>query len=111
MGGVWVRQAKREERAIAASATMSQPKLNRLETDTSSIKYNPQLEAVSAGNYLTSATSGMSTKGSVILIRWPVVLISASLILFRSRALPSGALLDAFIVLYAVSNAALYFVD
>ena len=82
-----------------------------LETDISSIKYNPQLEAVSPGNYLTSATSGMSTKGSVILIRWPVVLISASLILFRSRALPLGALLDALIVLYAVSNAALYFVD
>ena len=53
----------------------------------------------------------MSTKGSVILIRWPVVLISASLILFRTRALPMGTMFDALIVLYALSNAALYFVE
>ena len=53
----------------------------------------------------------MSTKGSVILIRWPVVLIGASLILFRTHALPLAAMFDALIVLYALSNAALYFVD
>jgi signal transduction histidine kinase len=81
-----------------------------LETKTSSIEYNPQT-SVSAGHSLAFVTDRMSTKGSVILIRWPVVLISASLILFRSQPLPMGTLFDALIVLYALSNAALYFVD
>jgi len=80
-------------------------------TGTSPIEYHPQLEAVSARDPRTSAAISMSTKGGVILIRWPVVLISASLILFRSRGLPMGMLFDALIVLYALSNAALYFVD
>jgi signal transduction histidine kinase len=75
------------------------------------MEYNPQLEAVSARHSQTSDAISMSTKGGVILIRWPVVLISASLILFRSRGLPMGSLYDALIVLYALSNAALYFVD
>jgi signal transduction histidine kinase len=82
-----------------------------IETHTSSMEYNPQLEALSAGRSSTSDASGMSIKGGVILIRWPVVLISASLILFRNRGQPMGTLFDAFIVLYAFSNAALYFVD
>jgi signal transduction histidine kinase len=81
------------------------------ETTTSTIQYNPQSEALASGHSMMPATSGMSTKGSVILIRWPVVLISASLILFRPHGLPMGALLDALIVFYALSNAALYFVD
>lgn len=75
------------------------------------MQYNPQSEAFASGQSLLPATSGMSTKGSVILIRWPVVLISASLILFRTRVLPVGAVFDALIVLYALSNAALYFVE
>ena len=55
--------------------------------------------------------SVMSVKGGVILIRWPVVLISASLILFRNQNLPATTLFNLLIVLYALSNAALYFVD
>jgi signal transduction histidine kinase len=54
---------------------------------------------------------GMSTKATVILIRWPVVLICASLILFRNRALPLAGFFDGLVVLYALSNAALYFFD
>jgi signal transduction histidine kinase len=75
----------------------------------STTRYNPQSEAVTGPSWLSVAN--LSTKGSVILIRWPVVLISVSLILFRSRGLPMGALFDAFIVAYALSNAALYFVE
>ena len=47
----------------------------------------------------------------MILIRWPVVLVRAWLILFRSRSVPIGWLFDAGVVLYALSNAALYFVE
>ncbi len=52
----------------------------------------------------------MSTKGSVILIGWPVLLISASLIIntVSDRALPMGAMVDALIVFYALSNAVSY---
>ncbi|MGH7853219.1 MAG: ATP-binding protein [Candidatus Binatia bacterium] len=74
------------------------------------MQYNPQSDNFVADQTLLPVISGM-TKGSVILIRWPVVLISASLILFRTRGLPMGTLFDALIVFYALSNAALYFVD
>src|SRR4026207_1096629 len=73
------------------------------------MEYNPQSEALSEQS--VPVLSSASTKGSVILIRWPVVLISASLILFRTRGLPMGTLFDALIVFYALSNAALYFVE
>ena len=80
-------------------------------TDTPTMQYNPQSQDFVSGQSLLPVTSNMSTKGSVILIRWPVVLISASLILFRGRGLPMGTLFDALIVVYALSNAALYFVE
>jgi hypothetical protein len=80
-------------------------------SDTSFIRYDPQAEALASGQLLIPGLNGISTKSSVILIRWPVVLISASLILFRARTLPIGTLFDALIVFYALSNAALYFVD
>lgn len=81
------------------------------ETNTPTTQYDPQSEALAAGQSLLPVTSSVSTKGSVILIRWPVVLISASLILFRTRVLPMGAMVDGLIVVYALSNAALYFVE
>ncbi len=52
-------------------------------SNASAVEYDPQAEAVTYAGALIPNMSGMSTKGSVILIRWPVVLISASLILFR----------------------------
>jgi hypothetical protein len=68
-------------------------------------------DAISAREPSTPDGSVMSVKGGVILIRWPVVLISASLILFRNQNLPATTLFNFLIVLYALSNAALYFVD
>ena len=50
-------------------------------------------------------------KPTVILIRWPVVLISSSLILYRTDAWSISPFLDAFVIFYALSNAGLYFVD
>jgi len=52
----------------------------------------------------------MPTKSTVILIRWPVVLISSSLILLRTGASSIGIVLDAFVAFYLISNAGLYFV-
>jgi signal transduction histidine kinase len=75
------------------------------------MEYNPKAEGFSPEQALTMAPGGMSTKATVILIRWPVVLICASLILFRSRSLPLAAFFDGLVMLYAMSNAALYFFD
>jgi signal transduction histidine kinase len=81
-------------------------------SETSIARYDSRAEAaVSRQAAMPGIMAGISTKGSVILIRWPVVLISTSLILFRVRTLPMGGLFDALIVLYALSNAALYFIE
>jgi len=53
----------------------------------------------------------LPVKSTVVLIRWPVVLISSSLIFYRSDALQMPAFLDAFVIFYALSNVGLYFVD
>lgn len=74
------------------------------------MRYDPRAQEFALSQALFPGMTGASTKSSVILIRWPVVLISASLILFRARGLPFGWLFDALIVLYALSNAALYFI-
>jgi hypothetical protein len=55
--------------------------------------------------------SGLPTKSNIILIRWPVVLVGCVLILLTTRATPLAPLLNAFAVLYALSNAGLYFVS
>jgi hypothetical protein len=78
---------------------------------TSTMHYDPRVDAVASAHPLMPDAIPLSTKSSVILIRWPVVLISACLILFCSRTLPMVSLLDGLIVLYALSNAALSFVD
>jgi hypothetical protein len=46
-----------------------------------------------------------------VLIRWPVVLIGSSLILYRTSAFPMPPFLDVFVIFYALSNVGLYFVD
>ena len=53
-------------------------------------------------------TVRLPLKSRVILIRWPVVLISSYLILYRP-GLP-GALFETTVVVYMLSNALLYFV-
>ena len=54
--------------------------------------------------------SAIPTKSTVILIRWPVVLISSSLILLRTGTFSMGIILDTFVAFYLLSNAGLYFV-
>jgi signal transduction histidine kinase len=58
----------------------------------------------------TDVRASLPTKSTVILIRWPVVLISCSLILFRSGALPLAPLFYVLVGFYALSNIGLYFV-
>jgi signal transduction histidine kinase len=53
---------------------------------------------------------GMPTKPSVILIRWPVVIICAYLLLYPSAQLIPPPVLYVFILFYIVSNVVLYFI-
>jgi signal transduction histidine kinase len=57
------------------------------------------------------ALSNLPVKSTVVLIRWPVVLISSSLVLYRSDAFQMPAFLDVFVIFYALSNVGLYFMD
>ena len=75
------------------------------------MEYHPKSRGLFPEPPLTMTPGGMSTKATVILIRWPVVLICASLILFRNGSLPLAAFFDGLVMLYALSNAALYFFD
>jgi signal transduction histidine kinase len=52
----------------------------------------------------------MPIKASVVLIRWPVVIICSYLLLYPSSHVIPQAVLHAFILAYIVSNVALYFV-
>ena len=58
----------------------------------------------------STETGQQPLKSRVILIRWPVVLISSYLILYRAGGLLPGALFDAFVVAYGLSNVLLYFI-
>lgn len=72
------------------------------------MQYDPQMDVMSAHD--AHQTKNVPTKSTVILIRWPVVLISCSLILFRSQPLPLAVLFDAMVAVYALSNVGLYFI-
>jgi signal transduction histidine kinase len=54
---------------------------------------------------------GMPIKASVVLIRWPVVIICSYLLLYPSSHVIPRSVLHAFILAYVASNVALYFVD
>jgi signal transduction histidine kinase len=54
---------------------------------------------------------GMPIKASVVLIRWPVVIICSYLLLYPSSHVIPQSVLHAFILAYVASNVALYFVD
>jgi len=75
------------------------------------MRYEPPSETSLAQPLAVSVASGDSIKSTVILIRWPVVLISASLILFRVSELPIAWLFYGLVVVYVLTNAALYFVE
>jgi len=74
------------------------------------MQYQPQTDRATFENTSGRGGSTMPTKSTVILIRWPVVLISSSLILLRTGASSIGIVLDAFVAFYLISNAGLYFV-
>ncbi|HZD40905.1 MAG TPA: histidine kinase dimerization/phospho-acceptor domain-containing protein, partial [Terriglobales bacterium] len=59
----------------------------------------------------TAARSAMPVKSSVILIRWPVVIICSYLLLYRSVQLVPSVFLNVFILCYIGSNVGLYFID
>jgi two-component system sensor histidine kinase RpfC len=67
-------------------------------------------------NKLPEAASANTTmilrrKSTILLIRWPVVLISCSLVLFRAEPISLSFVVDLAVGLYALSNIGLYFVD
>jgi signal transduction histidine kinase len=75
------------------------------------MQYQRRDDAFPSVNSPMPTLGNLPVKSTVVLIRWPVVLISSSLILYRSDALQMPAFLDAFVILYALSNVGLYFVD
>ncbi len=75
------------------------------------MQYDPQSEASISDPTITPFASSVSTKATIILIRWPVVLISASLILFRVSSLSMAWVFYALVVIYVLTNAALYSVE
>ena len=74
------------------------------------MQYQPHQDPATIENASGRGGSAMPTKSTVILIRWPVVLISSSLILLRTGTFSMGIILDAFVAFYLLSNAGLYFV-
>ena len=54
---------------------------------------------------------GMPVKASVVLIRWPVVIICAYLLLYPSSHVIPQSVLHALILFYIASNVVLYFVS
>ena len=59
----------------------------------------------------SNSPSCLRNKSTIIVIRWPVVLISCSLVLFRAAPIPLPFLVGLAVGLYALSNIGLYFVD
>jgi signal transduction histidine kinase len=59
----------------------------------------------------TRSQFGVPIKSSVILIRWPVVIICSYLLLYPSLEILAAPLVQTFILLYVASNVALYFVN
>ncbi|OGQ78177.1 MAG: hypothetical protein A3F90_07615 [Deltaproteobacteria bacterium RIFCSPLOWO2_12_FULL_60_19] len=57
-----------------------------------------------------AARFGMPLKPSVILLRWPVVIVCAYLLLYPAVEYLPAALSHLFIILYVASNVALYFI-
>jgi len=57
-----------------------------------------------------AAQFGMPLKPSVILLRWPVVILSAYLLLYPRAAYLSVLVYHTFILFYVASNVSLYFV-
>lgn len=66
-----------------------------------------ELAAGAAANTTTISRS----KSTIIVIRWPVVLISGALVLFRAAPIALPLFVDLAVGLYVLSNIGLYFVE
>jgi signal transduction histidine kinase len=69
------------------------------------IDFNPSVASRVATHF------GLPLKASIILLRWPVVLICSYLLLFPSGEYLSAAILNTFVVLFVISNVAINFLD
>lgn len=69
------------------------------------INFNPSVASIAATHF------GLPLKASIILLRWPVVLICSYLFLFPSGEYLSAMILNTFVVLFVVSNVAINFLD
>jgi signal transduction histidine kinase len=74
------------------------------------IKSTPATDLFPFASSRFGAHLAMPTKPSVILIRWPVVIICSYLLLYPSVELVPPWVLNFFILVYIASNIALYFV-
>jgi signal transduction histidine kinase len=74
------------------------------------VKAGKTIDLFPFGSSQLAVPFGMPVKASVVLIRWPVVIICAYLLLYpSSQALPQS-IIHALVLLYIASNVALYFV-
>jgi signal transduction histidine kinase len=69
------------------------------------IDFNPSVASRVATHF------GLPLKTSIILLRWPVVLICSYLLLFPSGEYLSATILNTFVVLFVISNVAINFLD
>jgi signal transduction histidine kinase len=69
------------------------------------IDFNPSAASRAATHF------GLPLKASIILLRWPVVLICSYLLLFPSGEYLPATILNTFVVLFVISNVAINFLD
>jgi signal transduction histidine kinase len=80
-------------------------------------KHRARIQAQKTGALLpfnsshAAARLGLPLKPSIILIRWPVVIIASYLLLYPATRYLPESFFHAFILLYVISNVALYFLD
>ena len=69
------------------------------------INFDPSVASRAASHF------GLPLKASIILLRWPVVLVCSYLLLFPSGEYLSALILNTFVVLFVISNVAINFLD
>jgi signal transduction histidine kinase len=81
------------------------------------LKHRVRIQSKKIGDFLPTSSSqlaarlGLPLKPSIILIRWPVVIICSYLLFHPSTRYLPESFFHAFILLYVISNVALYFLD
>lgn len=69
------------------------------------IDFSPSLASSAATHF------GLPLKASIILLRWPVVLVCSYLLLFPAGEYLSATILNAFVVLFVISNVTINVLD